>query len=124
MQYAMPAADGRSVFVQVGPLYARPSVAPSSSMVAVFDVSDPYRPTQLPSVAVGAGDGTRDHAITGDGKLLIVPNNLDGTVSVIDVARRHVARSFATVAKPHRAVAFGEESGPSKPVGPATLAAK
>jgi YVTN family beta-propeller protein len=120
----MPSSDGRTLFVQVGALYAPPSAAPSSSVVAVFDLSDPYRPTQLPSIAIGAGDGTRDHAITGDGKLLIVPNSLDNTVSVIDVATRQVLRTFATVAKPHRGVTFGEETGPSKPVGPATLAAK
>jgi YVTN family beta-propeller protein len=124
LQYAMPSPDGRTVFVQVGALYAPPSAAPSSNMVAVFDVSDPYRPAQLPSIPVGAGDGTRDHAITGDGKLLIVSNNIDNSVSVIDVAARQVARTFATVAKPHRAVAFGDDIGPSKPVGPATLAAK
>jgi DNA-binding beta-propeller fold protein YncE len=124
LQYAMPSPDGRTVFVQVGALYAPPSAAPSSSVVAVFDLSDPYRPTQLPSIAIGAGEGTRDHAITGDGKLLIVPNSLDNSVSVIDVAKRALVRTFATVAKPHRAVTFGDETGPSKPVGPATLAAK
>jgi hypothetical protein len=43
---------------------------------------------------------------------------------VIDVATRQVVRSFATVAKPHRAVTYGEDIGPSKPVGPATLAKK
>jgi YVTN family beta-propeller protein len=124
LQYAMPSPDGRTLFVQVGALYAPPAAAPSSSIVAVFDVGDPYRPAQLPSIAVGAGDGTRDHAITGDGKLLIVPNNIDNSVSVIDVATRQVARTFATVVKPQRVVAFGDDTGPSKPVGPATLASK
>ena len=124
LQYAMPSPDGKTLFIQIGTLYAPPNTVASSSLVAVFDLSDPYRPAQLPSIAVGAGDDTRDHALTGDGKLLLVTNSVDNTVSVIDVAARKVVRSLNTVNKPRRVVAFGEGIGPSKPVGPATLAAK
>src|ERR1700730_11666384 len=79
---------------------------------AVFYLSDPYLPLQLPSIAVGAGEDTRDHALTGDGKFLVVPNRLDNSVSVIDVAAR-VVRTFSTVAKPNRVATFGEGIGPS-----------
>jgi YVTN family beta-propeller protein len=121
LQYAMPSPDGKTVFVEVGTLYGPPNVVAESRFVAVFDLSDPYRPIQLPSIPVGAGNDTRDHALTGDGKLLLVPNSLDNSVSVIDIESRQVAHTIPTVAKPFRVVTFSEGIGPSKPAGPATL---
>jgi YVTN family beta-propeller protein len=124
LQYAMPSPDGKTLFIQVGTLYAPAGAVASASFVAVFDLSDPAKPVQLPSIAVGAGNDTRDHALSGDGKLLLVPNSIDNTVSVIDVGERKVVRTFNTVNAPRRVGTFGEGIGPSKPVGPATLAAK
>jgi YVTN family beta-propeller protein len=124
LQYAMPSPDGKTVFVEVGTLYGPPNVVAESRFVAVFDLSDPYMPVQLPSIPVGAGNDTRDHALTGDGKLLLVPNSLDDSVSVIDIGSRQVIRTIPTVTKPFRVVTFSEGIGPSKPVGPATLGAK
>src|SRR6266516_6288965 len=124
LQYAMPAPDGKTVFVEIGTLYGPPNVVAESRFVAVFDVSDPYRPVQLPSIAVGAGNDTRVHAFTGDGKLLLVTNSLDNSVSVIDIASRQVARTIATVTRPFRVVTFSEAVGASKPAGPATHAHK
>jgi YVTN family beta-propeller protein len=124
LQYAMPAPDGKTLFIQIGTLYSPPNTEVESRFTAVFDMSDPYRPVQLSSVAVGAGEDTRDHALTGDGKLLVVPNRLDKSVSVIDVGSRQVVRTISTVDKPHRVATFGEGIGPSKPVGPASLTAK
>jgi YVTN family beta-propeller protein len=121
LQYAMPSPDGKTVFVEIGTLYGPPNVVAESRFVAVFDVSDPYRPIQLPSIPVGAGNDTREHALTGDGKLLLVPNSLDNSVSVIDIGSRQVVRTIATLTKPFRVVTFSEEIGPSKPAGPATL---
>jgi YVTN family beta-propeller protein len=121
LQYAMPAPDGKTVFVEIGTLYGPPNVVAESRFVAVFDLSDPYRPIQLPSIPVGAGNDTRDHALTGDGKLLLIPNSLDNSVSVIDVGSRQVVRAIATVTKPFRVVTFAEGIGASKPAGPATL---
>jgi YVTN family beta-propeller protein len=121
LQYAMPAPDGKIVFVEIGTLYGPPNVVAESRFVAVFDLSDPYRPIQLPSIAVGAGNDTREHALTGDGKLLLVTNSLDNSVSVIDIGSRQVVRTIATVTKPFRVVTFSEAIGPSKPAGPATL---
>jgi YVTN family beta-propeller protein len=119
LQYAMPSPDGKTVFVEIGTLYGPPNVVAESRFVAVFDLSDPHRPVQLPSIPVGAGNDTRDHALTGDGKLLLVPNSLDNSVSVIDVASRQVVRTIPTVARSFRVVTYSAETGPSKPVGPA-----
>jgi YVTN family beta-propeller protein len=124
LQYAMPSPDGKTVFVEIGTLYGPPNVVAESRFVAVFDLSDPYKPVQLDSIPVGAGNDTRDHALTGDGKLLLVPNSLDNSVSVIDTALRQVVRTMPTVTKPFRVVTFSEGTGPSKPVGPATLGLK
>ena len=121
LQYAMPSPDGKTVFVEIGTLYGPPNVVAESRFVAVFDLSDPYRPVQLPSIPVGAGNDTRDHALTGDGKLLLIPNSLDNSVSVIDVGSRQVVRTIPTVTKPFRVVTFAEGIGASKPAGPATL---
>jgi YVTN family beta-propeller protein len=121
LQYAMPAPDGKIVFVEIGTLYGPPNVVAESRFVAVFELSNPYRPVQLPSIAVGAGNDTRDHALTGDGTLLLVPNSLENSVSVIDIGSRQVVRTIATVTKPFRVVTFAEGIGPSKPAGPATL---
>jgi YVTN family beta-propeller protein len=93
----------------------------ASRFVAVFDLSDPYRPVQLASIPVGAGNDTRDHALTGDGKLLLIPNSLDNSVSVIDIGSRQVVRTIATVTRPFRVVTFSQGFGPPKPAGPATL---
>jgi YVTN family beta-propeller protein len=120
LQYAMPAPDGKTVFVEIGTLYGPPNLVAESRFVAVFDLSDPYRPVQLPSIPIGAGNDTREHALTGDGKLLLVTNSLDNSVSVIDVGSRQVARTIPTVTKPFRVVTFAEGIGPSKPAGPAT----
>jgi YVTN family beta-propeller protein len=124
LQYAMPSPDGRTAFVAVGTLYAPPNVAAAARFVAVFDLTDPQRPVQLDSIPVGTGDGTRDHTLTGDGKLLLAANSVDNSVTVIDLAERKALRTFPTIGKPHRVVTFGEGMGPSKPVGPATAAAK
>lgn len=89
--------------------------------VVVFDVSDAARPRQLPSIPVGAHSGHRDLAVSGDGALLIVPNNQDGTISVIDIARRSVAVTLPAPAMPVRIASFSPTRGPSLPTGPVTL---
>jgi YVTN family beta-propeller protein len=124
LQYAMPSPDGKTVFVEIGTLYGPPNVVAESRFVAVFDLSDPHRPKQLPSIPVGAGNDTREHALTGDGKLLLVTNSLDSSVSVIDVGSRQVVGTIPTVTKPYRVVTFSDGIGPSKPTGPATLGLK
>jgi YVTN family beta-propeller protein len=124
LQYAMPSPDGKTVFVEIGTLYGPPNVVAESRFVAVFDLADPSRPIQRASIPVGAGNDTREHALTADGKLLLVTNSLDNSVSVIDVASRQVVRTIETVNRPFRVVTFSDALGPSKPTGPATFGLK
>jgi hypothetical protein len=119
--YPITSPDGRTLFLQFGTLPAPRGTAAESRRLAMFDLSDPRRPAQLPSIAVGRGNAGRDHAMTGDGRLLLVPNALDDTVSVVGVVERRVLATFPTVVGPYRLGTFGPE-GPSKPVGPATAA--
>lgn len=98
--YAFATPDGRSLFVTLGTL--NPALADRARHVAVFDLSDPARPVQRPSIAVGAAAGHRDGKLTADGAWLVVPNGADNTVSILDTQRREVARSFPTVAQPNR----------------------
>ena len=124
LQYAMASPDGKTLFVEIGTLYGPPNVVAESRFLAVFDLSDPHRPIQRASIPVGAGNDTREHALTGDGKLLLVTNSLDNSVSVIDVGSRQVIRTISTVTRPFRVATFSEDVGPSKPTGPATLGLK
>lgn len=103
------------------PLATLGAATTRSHGVAAVDVSVPNEPRQLPTIRVGAHTGHRDNAITGDGRLLIVPNNVDATISVIDTARREVVRSFPVVATPNRIAVFGA-SGASRPSGPMPVA--
>ncbi|TAD88867.1 MAG: hypothetical protein EAZ99_12005 [Alphaproteobacteria bacterium] len=120
--YAAPgyaiAPDGRHLFVQLGTLGGVREAR--SREIAVFDLGQPARPRQLPSIQIGAGDGTRDHAVTGDGRFLLVPNSLDATVSVVAIATRTVVKTLPTLPRPSRVGTFGA-AGPSKPVGPPSL---
>jgi DNA-binding beta-propeller fold protein YncE len=124
LQYAMPSPDGKTVFVTVGTLAGPPGKPSEGRFLAVFDVSDPYRPVQLASVPVGGGDASRSIVLTGDGKYLVVPNALDSTVTIVDVVSRTPVRTFASVPNARLAATFNHTAAPSKPVGPAAPAPK
>lgn len=109
---------GNTLFL---PLSSLGAATTRSHAVAVVDVSAPAEPRQLPSIRVGAHNGHRDNALTGDGRFLIVPSNLDGMVQVIDTTARAVVRHFPVVAQPNRVAVFGS-SGASKPAGPMAAA--
>ena len=97
LQYAMPSPDGKTVFVTVGTIAGPPGRPSEGRFLAVFDVSDPYRPVQLASVPVGGGDASRSIVLTGDGKYLVVPNAVDSTVTIVDVASRTPVRNIPSV---------------------------
>jgi DNA-binding beta-propeller fold protein YncE len=124
LQYAMPSPDGKTVFVTVGTIAGPPGKPSEGRFLAVFDVSDPYRPVQLASVPVGGGDASRSVVMTGDGKFLVVPNAMDSTVTIVDVASRTAVRTFASVPNARLAATFSHTAGPSKPAGPAAATAK
>lgn len=84
----------------------------------VFDISDPKNPRQLPSLTVGKSRGHHPETLTGDGKWLIEGDNLDNTVTLIDVAAGKVVKTFPVVTGPATLSTWGGEEGPSHPVGP------
>ena len=98
--YAFVAPDGRSLFITLGTLNA---AAPDRARhLAVFDLADPTRPVQVASIPVGGNAGHRDGNLSADGRWLVVPNGADGTVTVVDTARREAVRTFRTVDAPSR----------------------
>jgi DNA-binding beta-propeller fold protein YncE len=105
---------GNTLFLPLGTLAG---ASHRSHAVAVVDVSTPGEPRQISSIRVGAHNGHRDNALTGDGRFLIVPANVDNVVHVIDTTTREVVRHFPVVAQPNRVAVFGA-SGPSRPPGP------
>lgn len=84
----------------------------------VVDITDPWAPVQVASIAVGASTGHHGDALSGDGKYLFVTNNVDGTVTQLDAATRAVVRTLTTEAQPKTLATFGEAEGPSVQVGP------
>ncbi len=113
-------SDGLTLFVTLGTMAGaspqQTSEARSRKLV-IFDVSDPATPRQLPSLDVGAANGHRDYAITGDGRYLLVPANRDHSVAVVDMVERRVTRTLKVAEEPNRVASFGG-AGPSKPHGP------
>lgn len=84
----------------------------------VYDVSNPARPKQLPSIKIGKGSGHHGQTVTGDDAYLFVANNLDDSVSQIAIATLTVVRTLENVMMPHWVATFGRPAGPSHQVGP------
>jgi YVTN family beta-propeller protein len=84
----------------------------------IFDISDPKNPKQLPSLTVGKSRGHHPETLTGDGKYLVEGDNLDNTVTVIDVAAGKVVKTIPVVKGPSTLSSWGTEEGPSHHVGP------
>jgi YVTN family beta-propeller protein len=103
------------------PLGTSGAASTPSHAVAVVDVSTLSEPRQLPSIRGSARNGHRGTALTGDGRFLIVPSNVDNVVHVIDTATHQVIRHFPVVADPNRVAVFGA-AGPSRPPAPMPVA--
>jgi hypothetical protein len=108
--------DGSKAFINVASASADSSARVSLQLA--MDVSDPGEPRQLASIAIGSSFGSHGETLTGDGKLLIVANNKDATVSVIDVAAGAVARTLAIGNAGKTLATFGTAEGPGHQSGP------
>ena len=86
--------------------------------VVVVDISSPANPVQLASIPTGASTGHHGDALSGDGKWLFVADNVDNTVTQIDVAARAVAKTIPVRATPQTVATFGSAEGPSPQTGP------
>jgi hypothetical protein len=84
----------------------------------VLDMSDVKNPVQQASLSIGKSRSHHAETLSGDGKWFVVGNNLDATVSVIDVEKAEVVKTINTVTGPSTLTTFGEESGPSYQTGP------
>ena len=84
----------------------------------VVDVSDPSNPVQKPSIPVGVSNGYHGDALSGDGKYLLVANQLDGTVTQVDTATLGVVRTLTVQAKPTVLATYGTAEGPGEQTGP------
>jgi YVTN family beta-propeller protein len=84
----------------------------------IIDITNPAAPLQLPSIPVGASTGYHGDALSGDGRWLFVANNVDGTVTQIDVGGASVAATLTVAAKPATLATFGSVEGPSVQTGP------
>jgi hypothetical protein len=84
----------------------------------VIDITNPAAPVQLPSIPVGASTGYHGDALSGNGRWLFIANNVDGTVTQIDVAGTSVASTLTVAAKPATLATFGSVEGPSVQTGP------
>jgi YVTN family beta-propeller protein len=110
-------ADGKSLFVAVGGGFMVADAR--SNQHLLVDVSDPASPSLKPAIEVGQGTSHRADALSGDGKHLFVTNNVDGTVSQIDVATAKVVRTLKTRDTPLTLATWGAKEGPSAQTGPA-----
>jgi hypothetical protein len=84
----------------------------------VIDIANPAAPVQLPSIPVGASTGYHGDTLSGDGRWLFVANNMDDTVTQIDVAGLSVVRTWTVAARPQVLATYGSLEGPSIQTGP------
>jgi hypothetical protein len=106
--------DGNTLFVTVAGGYQ--VAAARVRQEIVFDVSDATNPVQKPSVAIGTSTGYHGDALTGDGKLLFIANNLDASVTRIDTVTLATG-SIKTNPYPTTLATWGTREGPSEQTG-------
>jgi YVTN family beta-propeller protein len=112
---------GSRMFVALGTLGGAQNAAATVDLTLVFDMSDPRQPKQLAPIRTEARQGS-DIVMSNGGRIAFIPNSTANTVSVVDTDTMKVVQTLKTVAGPMRLSTFSPSAGPSKPVGPATLA--
>ena len=93
-----------------------------SDQLVVFDLTDPTKPVQKPSITVGKHSGHRAMTLSGDDKSLFVVNSTanpaEKSISQVEVATRTVTRTLTMGTGPRQVATWGSEQGPSLQTGP------
>jgi hypothetical protein len=115
--------DGKTLFITTQASPAMGSSEPAySDQLVVFDLSDPARPAQQPSITVGKHSGHRSMTLSGDDKVLFVVNSASNpaekSISQVDVQARTVTRTLMMSTAPRQLATWGTEQGPSLQTGP------
>ncbi len=108
--------DGKTMFVGLAGGFGVATARVRYELVV--DLSNPAQPVQKASIPVGASTGHHGDTLSGDGRYVFVANNVDNTVTQIDVASLSVARTITVKSTPRVVATFGTEEGPSKQTGP------
>jgi YVTN family beta-propeller protein len=108
--------DSKTMFVTLAGGFGVASARTRQELV--IDLTNPAAPVQKASIPVGASTSHHGDALTGDGKYLLVTNNVDGTVTQIDTATLTVVKTITVKAKPNSVATFGTVEGPSAQTGP------
>ena len=108
--------DGKTLFVAVGGGFGVADAI--SDQEIIVDTTTPASPVLKPSLAVGQGTSHRADALSGDGKFVFVVNNVDGSVTQIDVATATVVKTIRTMATPQTIATWGTAEGAGEQTGP------
>jgi hypothetical protein len=114
--HAVISLDSRRLFITLAGGFEVESARVRQELV--LDLTDPAAPVQLASIPVGTSTGYHGDTLSGDGRWLFIANNIDGTVTQVDVDSESVARTWTVEAKPEVLATFGSEEGPSVQTGP------
>jgi len=111
--------DGKTMLVSSQAAPPAGTLDPAySDQLQIFDLTDPARPTQKPSVQVGAHSGHRAMALAGDDSYLFIVNANDKSISQVDVKTLTVTRTITLKEAPAQVATFGTAEGPSAQTGP------
>jgi hypothetical protein len=115
--------DGKTLFVTTQATPPMGSSDPAySDQLVVFDLSDPARPVQQPSITIGKHSGHRSMTLSGDDKALFVVNStanpLEKSISQVNVETRTVTRTLMMGTAPRQVATWGSAEGPSLQTGP------
>jgi len=108
--------DKQTMYVGLAGAFGQASARVRQQLV--LSLTAPEAPVQQASITVGASTGHHEDTISGDGKFLFVANNVDNTVTQIDVSTNTVIRTLPVRNGPRSVATFGTLEGPSYQTGP------
>lgn len=113
--HSMITGDGKTLFITLAGKFGDDMARVRQEIVV--DITNPASPVQLLSIPTGASTSHAGDAMTGDDKFVFVANNIDGTVTQINVATRMVVKTITVRAKPQTIATYGSVEGPSHQTG-------